>query len=195
MKALIKVSMFIAAVVTTTAAVVYTKDVLQRRRYQKAIDAFANEMEGHINTFVDELKSSLGTLDETPSSEVAVEKTSNDYIAALTKLYEDVDTVDVPFDPAWGNGTDYFDNAVRCDLKMPAGQIARSMDLSDRRLVFIPLENTVTENVGNLPVRTARYHVYFDRYSPQSETNLVVMNGPFRCNRDEAMQLLLDKAA
>ena len=59
---------------------------------------------------------------------------------ALTKI-ERV----VPFDPKWNNGTGYFDNLVKEDLWLEAGEVVRFVDNMMRNGIIIgsPLGNLV----------------------------------------------------
>lgn len=51
----------------------------------------------------------------------------------------------VPFDPKWNNGTGYFDNLVKEDLGLEAGEVVRFVDKTLRNGIIIgsPLGNLV----------------------------------------------------
>lgn len=51
----------------------------------------------------------------------------------------------VPFDPKWNNGTGYFDNLVKEDLGLEAGEVVRFVDNMMRNGIIIgsPLGNLV----------------------------------------------------
>lgn len=70
----------------------------------------------------------------------------------------DIDTV-IPFDPAWSNGTGYFDHAVTANLDLKPGQIVKSISDNDRLLVI------VGTTFGNA--------VFFERYSPETTDGVI----------------------
>lgn len=62
----------------------------------------------------------------------------------------------VAFDPKWENNTGYFDHCVKTDLGLRPGDVAKSVDQNDRRIILIGTR------FGNVAL--------FERYSPTKTT-------------------------
>lgn len=89
------------------------------------------------------------------------------------QFYEAIQPV-VAFDPKWNNGTGYYDYAVKADLGLKPGQMAKceSVAPNSRRIIFIGTR------WGNV--------VLFERYSPKedgSRSEIIVCNMPSRMER------------
>lgn len=80
----------------------------------------------------------------------------------FVELYDSIDHK-LTFDPAWKNGTGYFDPLTRMDLGLKAGEMATSVDEHGRRMIIVgtPLGNVVA----------------FERYVP-GDAGVVVHNAP-----------------
>lgn len=98
---------------------------------------------------------------------------------AFFELFEDAFSNNrwVAYDPAWGNGTGYFDNAVDL-VKLSPGETACSADPKGRRILFIGtrfgsvvvfqrLPNTSILAV-NRPAKIARMFVLSNRIDEES---------------------------
>lgn len=118
-----------------------------------------------------------------------------DIFNRFINTFKQITTV-IAFDPKWANGTGYLDHAVKADLGLRPGDIAKSTDNDDRRIIFIGTR------FGNV--------VLFERYSPTKTTLSfkVVGNYPSALRgfyagsmgigtalTDEGLEHLVDKSA
>jgi len=88
-------------------------------------------------------------------------------------VYNDENTVEIPFDPEWRNGTGYFDGLVSEVLDLQPGEFGRSYCPDSKRKMII---QSVGE-FGNI--------VFFQRYT--NGQNFVVV-----CNAPRVLSSLLD---
>jgi len=84
---------------------------------------------------------------------------------AFNQLFADIDST-IVFDPAWKNGTGYYDGAVRADLNLKPGERVKFEDDIDRRGIIIGTR------FGNV--------VVFERYSAEGDTrsSTITHNSP-----------------
>lgn len=92
---------------------------------------------------------------------MSVSKEFNDKFETITN--------NIAFDPAWKNGTGYFDHAVEKDLGLRDGDLGRSTDEHGRRIILI---GTMFGNV-----------VLFERFAPDQDedgerSSFIVRNLP-----------------
>lgn len=101
-----------------------------------------------------------------PNPELVAEANQLRAEHSFGKRWDEV-TASISFDPAWHNGTGYFDHASKVDL--PVGSIYRSTDECGRRLLLI---GTVQ---GTL--------VLFERYSQGWEIYAIAVSGKHEARR------------
>lgn len=83
----------------------------------------------------------------------------------FNNVYDDNNTVEIPFDPEWRNGTGYFDGLVSEPLNLKPGEFGRSFCPDSKRKMII---QSVGE-YGNI--------VIFQRYS-EGQGGVLVCNAP-----------------
>lgn len=96
----------------------------------------------------------------------AINTTANGPGRIFNATFNRPEVIDVEFNPAWNNGTGYFDAAVFSEVPglYTNGRVGRCFDDSGRRLLIIKTR------FGNV--------IVFDRFSHQTDGGVYVTNSP-----------------
>jgi hypothetical protein len=102
---------------------------------------------------------------------------------AFLKTFNDV-SQSIEFNPAWKNGTGYFDNVVQGEHmpEIPTGLTVKCVDDTGRKMLITSVTGHAEDGVMN--GKQVSCVVIFERYAPESNRTALVANASNKVKKE-----------